>query len=510
VSRASETFDVIVIGFGYAGAVAAIEAHDAGACVLLLEKEPDPGGISVCSAGGLRIAKSAEDAYAYLAATNAGTAPEPVLRRLAEGMTGLADYVRRLARPSGAVVSVRDHVANYPLPGTDTFGFVYIEEVPGFDAAAEFPSVRGSADGARLFKVVLEEVRRRERIVVRLATPAQRLLRGAAGVAGVVAVGRTILARHGVVLACGGFEGDAEMQRQFWQIKPVLSAAVRSNTGDGIRMAQEVGAGLWHMWHFHGSYGFRHPDPRFPFGIRLKRLPDWVPGRGLREDVVMSWILVDRQGRRFMNEYEPYMQDTGHRPFEAFDPVLQNYPRIPSILIVDAPGKKRYPLSAPTWHDAPVAERWRGTSPADMDAAILTEAATLPALAAALGLDPAVLATTVADWNAACADGRGHRGRDAAFGRPPGSMLPIATPPFYGARVWPVVSNTQGGPVHDAEQRVLDAFGDPIPRLYAAGECGSLFGHLYMSGGNLAECFIGGRIAGRAAAAETVLDLEEA
>jgi succinate dehydrogenase/fumarate reductase flavoprotein subunit len=492
VSRASETFDVI-------------EGHDAGASVLLLEKEPDPGGISVCSAGGLRIAKSAEDAYAYLAATNAGTAPEPVLRRLAEGMTGLADYVRRLARSSRAVVSVRDHVANYPLPGTDTFGFVYVEDVPGFDPAAEFPSVRGSADGARLFKVVLEEVRRRERIVVRLATPAQRLLRSGTGVAGVAAGGRTILARHGVVLACGGFEGDAQMQRQFWQIKPVLSAAVRSNTGDGIRMAQEVGAGLWHMWHFHGSYGFRHPDPQFPFGIRLKRLPDWVPGRGLREDVVMSWILVDRHGRRFMNEYDPYMQDTGHRPFEAFDPVLQDYPRIPSILIVDAQGKKRYPLAAPTWHDASVAKRWRRTSAADMDAAILTEAATLAALAAAFGLDPAVLATTVADWNAACTGGR-----DAAFGRPPGSMLPIATAPFYGARVWPVVSNTQGGPVHDAEQRVLDAFGQPIRRLYAAGECGSLFGHLYMSGGNLAECFIGGRIAGRAAAAETVPDLEEA
>ena len=93
VMSASEAFDVIVIGFGYAGAIAAIEAHDAGASVLLLEKQPDPGGISVCSAGGLRIAKSADDAFAYLAATNAGTAPEPVLRRLAQGMTGLADYV---------------------------------------------------------------------------------------------------------------------------------------------------------------------------------------------------------------------------------------------------------------------------------------------------------------------------------------------------------------------------------------------------------------------------------
>ena len=78
----------------------------------------------------------------------------------------------------------------------------------------------------------------------------------------------------------------------------------------------------------------------------------------------------------------------------------------------------------------------------------------------------------------------------------------IAAPPFSGAPIWPIVSNTQGGPAHDAEQRVLDAFGSPIPRLYEAGEIGSVFGHLYMSGGNLAECFVGGRIAGLAAAAE--------
>jgi hypothetical protein len=204
-----------------------------------------------------------------------------------------------------------------------------------------------------------------------------------------------------------------------------------------------------------------------------------------------------------MNEYDPYMQDTGHRPFEAFDPVLQDYPRIPSTLILDADGRQRYPLAAPAWHDAAVAERWRDTSPADMDEAILSKADSIASLAGAVGLAPAALAATVGDWNAACA-----AGRDAAFGRPPGSMLPIATPPFYAAKVWPVVSNTQGGPVHDAEQRVLDAFARPIRRLYAAGECGSLFGHLYMSGGNLAECFIGGRIAGRAAAAEASSDAE--
>jgi len=495
VSAAEESFDVIVVGFGYAGGIAAIEAHDAGASVLLLEKQPDPGGISVCSAGGLRITRDEDAAFAYLKATNADTAPDAVLRRLAEGMATLPDYVRQLARATGATVGVRTHDANYPLPGYESFGFVYIDEVPGFDAAKEFPWVRGSPDGARLFKLVLEEVKRRPRIAVRLGTPVERLLRGGDGIDSVLAGGRRIGVRGGIVLACGGFEGDAELQRQFWSLKPVLSAALRSNSGDGIRMAQEVGAGLWHMWHFHGSYGFRHPDGAYPFGIRIKRLPDWVPGKGLRENVVMSWILLDRNGRRFMNEYEPYMQDTGHRPFERFDPSIQDYPRIPARLILDAEGRKRYALAAPAWHDREVAERYGGVTGAALDEAILAKADSIAELACALELDPAATEASIAEWNRACA-----AGADTQFGRPPGSMLPIATPPFSGAKIWPVVSNTQGGPVHDEEQRVLDAFGRPIPRLYAAGELGSVFGHLYMSGGNLAECFVGGGIAGRGAA----------
>ena len=91
-------------------------------------------------------------------------------------------------------------------------------------------------------------------------------------------------------------------------------------------------------------------------------------------------------------------------------------------------------------------------------------------------------------------------GEDSDFGRPSGTMVPIDMPPFYGAQAWPVCSNTQGGPVHDGKQRIIDVYGDPIPRLYAAGEMGSAFGHLYMSGGNIAECFVTGRIAGHNAA----------
>ncbi len=79
-------------------------------------------------------------------------------------------------------------------------------------------------------------------------------------------------------------------------------------------------------------------------------------------------------------------------------------------------------------------------------------------------------------------------------------MMALRTPPYYAGEIWPVVINTHGGPVHNAHQQVLDPYGEPIPRLYAAGELGGVFGHIYMAGGNLAECFVGGGNAARHAA----------
>ena len=493
---ASEIFDVIVIGFGFAGGIAAIEAHDSGASVLILEKQPDPGGISVCSAGGIRTTADAAAALRYLIATNAGTTPQPVLAALADGMARMPAYVAKLGERLNATVGHRPSPANYPFPGYDSFGFVYVDGIPGFDPQREFPTVRGAPAGALMFKLVLENVRARGGITVRLNAPVDDILREEGEISGVMMGGRKVSARRAVILACGGFEGSPEHQRQYWSLKPVLSAAVRSNTGDGLRMAQMVGAGLWHLWHFHGSYGFRHPDPSYPFGIRTKRLPDWVPGQGLRDDVTMSWILLDRNGRRFANEYDPYMQDTGSRALETFDPVTQTYPRIPAVMLLDAAGRERYPLSAPTWHDADVATRFGNATPRGLDEQIFFVAPSLDEIADKFGLPRDTLSASVAAWNEAC-----DAGADPAFGRPAGSMVPLREPPFSAAHVWPVVSNTQGGPVHDAEQRVLDARGEPIPRLFEAGEVGSVFGHLYMSGGNIAECFVGGGIAGRAAAA---------
>src|SRR5579883_434395 len=340
-----EETDVVVVGCGYAGAVAAISAREAGARVTLIEKMREPGGISVCSAGGVRVAEDADAAFEYLRETNGGTTPDPVLRTLASGMTEAETFVRALGRECGAVISRRPAAGNYPFSGHRTFGFVYVDDVPGVDPARLYPHVRGSKAGALLFHVLLQGLRRRG-IEVRTETPARRLLADAGGTLRgiqVEAAGRlrAIRARRGVVLACGGFEAAHDMQAQFWQGKPVLSAAVRGNTGDGIRMAQELGAQLWHMWHFHGSYGFRHSDPAYPFAIRMKRFPDWIPGKEHLAVVQTAWILVDHTGRRFMNELPPYVQDQGARHLEYFDSVTQSFPRIPAHLIVDEAGRRR-------------------------------------------------------------------------------------------------------------------------------------------------------------------------
>ncbi len=505
ISFTHET-DIVVVGYGFAGAAAAIEAAEAGARVLIVEKMPDPGGISICSAGSARSAKDAEAAFAYLKSTNAGRTPDDVLRVLAQGMAEIADYMQWLAEPLGLTVSsnlsrVRAG-ANYPLPGWQTFFHTLIDEIPGFDAAKVYPQVRGLAGGRRLFQVLEKAIAARH-IEIWLHSPVSRLLsRGQAGAGEVLGVeverdaGRVaVKAGRGVVLACGGFECDEETKSQFWQMSPVLAVMGRQNTGDGIRMAQSLGAKLWHMWHFHGSYGFRPPDGVFPYGIRMKRLPDWVPGEDAASRARMSWILVDGDGRRFMNEMPPYTQDTAARPFELFDPASQEFPRIPAHMICDADGLEMYGLGDVCYNERGLDYAWSADNRAEVEAGIIRPAGDVRELGQIIGADEDTLSATLDTWNASC-----DAAHDAAFGRLPGSFTPIRRPPFYTAQIWPLVSNTQGGPVHNARQQVIDVEDQPIARLYAAGELGSSFGHLYMSGSNITECLVTGRVAARDAA----------
>lgn len=503
-----ETFDVVVVGYGFAGGITAIEAADAGASVLICEKMPDPGGLSICSGGAVRCADSADDAFAYLKENAAGTTPDDVLRALADGMAEAEAYVRNLvASIDGAEIKPTQHSGkrggNYPFPGWETFYHTQVVMEQGFDRLAMFPGVRTrpSSGGPELFWVINQHIRRRE-IEVRLETPVVRLVRSADNeVLGLVVGGpngeRRIRARRAVVLACGGFEFDEEMKRQYWEGKPILTASSRGNTGDGIRMAQALGAELWHMWHFHGCYAFRHPDPEFPFALRVKRLPDWNPIRKDETDVPMVWIIVDQHGKRFMNECPPYAQDTSHRPMHFMDTETQSYPRIPAYLITDWAGCSTYQLGDIRTNDREYVYDWSPDNSKELQNGILSQAQSIGDLARQIGVDEETLRETIERWNALC-----DAGGDSDFGRPFGTMTKIETPPYVFAAVYPTVSNTQGGPVHDARQRIIDVSGKPVRRLYAAGELGSSFGHLYLSGANISECFVTGWIAGREAAGE--------
>lgn len=507
-----ETYDVIVVGFGHGGGISAINAAQRGAKTLIIEKSAVPGGLSICSYGAVRSARDREGAYAYLRATNDGRTPDDVVRALADGMCELEAYVRDLAKINDAAVvtSIQENEvkeqssdpyrrrisANYPLPGTEAFYHTSVVDVPGFDASEHYPWANGAPNGPKLFKVVHDNVTRLG-IEVRLNTAAIRLITdpGSREVQGVRVsengVERSLKARRGVVLACGGFEANVRMKEQYLQCKPVFNAAARTNTGDGIRMAQDLGAELWHMWLVHGAYGFRHTDPAYPYGIRVKRFPDWFPGESDKAKLPMPWILLDRFGRRFMSEYQPYTQDTGVRPLDHYDPVTQSFPRNPAFLICDEKGRSLYALGKATSNDEGIRYEWSEDNLREVELGILKRSDSLSGLADCLGIDAPAVEASVSSWNAHCA-----RGQDPDFARPGGTMMPILKPPFYGARVWATISNTQGGPVHDAQARIIDVYGDPIPRLYAAGELGSAFGHLYLSGGNIAECFVSGRIAG--------------
>jgi succinate dehydrogenase/fumarate reductase flavoprotein subunit len=123
---------------------------------------------------------------------------------------------------------------------------------------------------------------------------------------------------------------------------------------------------------------------------------------------------------------------------------------------------------------------------------------TVTGLAETIGMSPDALGNTVQRWNKYC-----EEGNDFEFARNPLELVPLDTPPFYTIRLFPGGPNTQGGPRRNSKAQVMNPYGEAIPGLYAAGECGSVYGKLYpVAGGNLAECIAFGRIAAENAVRE--------
>jgi hypothetical protein len=140
---------------------------------------------------------------------------------------------------------------------------------------------------------------------------------------------------------------------------------------------------------------------------------------------------------------------------------------------------------------------WSEDNSVELAKGWIKTADTLAALAAAVELDPDTLAQSVTRWNRHC-DAR----HDSDFGRKL-MLAPIVEPPFYAIELSPSMLNTQGGPRRNERAQIVRPDGTPIPRLYSAGELGSIYSYLYQGTGNIGECLAFGRVAGRNAAAET-------
>ena len=506
-------FDVVVVGDGYAGVRAAIAAADAGASVLVLEKMSHPGGISVMSGGAVLCVEEEAAAQTYFRHLSGGRVSEEMIAAFVRGFAGNMEDIKRLAEPFKASFLIRNRPGIYPFPGREGLNSVIITRLPAFQ---DFPWYPGpdSHNGVLLLALLLANLESRK-IPVKYSMAAQRLTTNAEGrITGLVAQseGREIQirARKAIILACGGFEFDEWAKLQYLETKPFYAMGSLANTGDGLRMAQALGARLWHMWHTHNSYGFKYDE--FPMAFRHFIGGSLMTHGALKQIRKMPWIVVDTFGCRFMNEYPPAPQDTGARPLPFLDPALPGYPRIPCYLIFDSVGKNTHAIADPMGYPEqfPGGERYRWSADNSKEVARgwIIEAGTLAELAAKLKkmpnnnnhMEADALADTVAGWNQGL-----PAGEDRLFKRHPETMMAIATPPFYAMEAWPLLTNTQGGPEHDVDRRVLDVYGRAIPRLYTAGELGSFFGHMYELSGNIGECFSSGRIAGTAAAGEAPL-----
>jgi len=474
--------DVIVLGFGGAGVAAAVTAHDLGAEVLILEKAPEGrhGGNTRIAAQGYLNTSDAEKAATYLEALcGPYKVPDEMIRAWAREMCLNNDWLAGL----GGDPQEHQHQPE---------GIEY-PELPGSGCVHKFHD--GPRYGYSLTWKRFESFVRERAIAVEYETPGRELIQDATTreILGVRAErdGKPhfVKARKAVVLTCGGFENNQEMIRDYLPgVSRCYPSGTPYNEGDGIAMALEVGADLWHMNNYAGpSLALKVPDFPATLSIQALHFAKEFPG---------GMIVVGPDGRRFYDE--KFKHRHGKVPINGvWSPM---HVPTPMFMVFDQDMMAAGPLynKEPNRGWTPIMERydWSDDNSAELAKGWIKRGDTIADLSRVIGLDPVALDATVARWN-----DQAKAGEDADFGR--GLMLaPLATAPFYAMELSPSMINTQGGPRRNQNAQVLRPDRTPIPRLYSAGELGSIYSYLYQGTGNIGECLAFGRIAGRNAAAE--------
>lgn len=471
-----EEAEVVVVGYGFAGATAAMAAHDAGAKVLLLEKAPEihKGGNSRVSANIVFWPDDVDKGKAYfraMAGPFMDDIPEEMLDVWAKEMFANRAWLEGLG------------MTPVEIP------YVEFPDFAGAECVRVLLNGEGPIGGERLWNLIEASVEARH-LDTRYETAVIHLVQEEREILGVIAERQgkrvAIRAHRGVVLTCGGFENNPVMIRNYVSGLPrVFPVGTPYNTGDGIRMAQEIGADLWHMNNVSG--------PILSFKAEEIPVAQW-----LNLPHGQSYIFVGADGTRFTMEGEPCSVGDAHGKVKRHGQWGQQTLPLPIYMIFDEAYRTAGHIgkAGADW-DVSHGNRydWSDDNLREVAKGWINTAGTVRELASLIDVSAEALEGTVARFNASAKDGD-----DPDWGRGRATLAPIETGPFYAMELTPALVNTQGGPRRNAQAQIVGIDGKPIGRLFSAGELGSIYSFLYQGGGNIAECFAFGRVAGRNAA----------
>lgn len=474
-------YDVVVMGMGAAGMVAAKTAADNGAKVVIVEKceEGKAGGNTKVCGQLFAYANGDKDAAkSYYTALAGGRDIEPeIIDAISEGVANMADI---LADEFGFNKDEYMDWTGVNVGGTN-MGAMSPEypEMPGHEKMALWTTHAGASDGY-LYQGLKQNVTDRvDAIDVWYSSPAKSLIQNPVTKTVVgVTVERdgkemNIRALNGVCICTGGFECNKEMVQHYLNVINYAPRGGQFNTGDGIKMAQAVGADLWHMDCYEGLFGLGSVTYPVEEGIPCDMIAT------LAQNAVNTGaaILVGTDGDRFVNESETVRH--GH----LYENGIWENPTFPEKVwyIIDETQKGEIEAA--------------GAMPEEQ-LAKLTAYDSIGALAEGIGVDKDRLTKTIKNYNSFANNGEDYKcGREAQY------MRAFDGKKYYAMYMVSGLLNTQGGPKRSANAEVLDTQGNPIPHLYSAGECGGITVCMYQGGTNIAECITFGRIAGKNAAA---------
>jgi len=488
-----EQFDVIVVGAGNAATCAALSARDSGARVLMLEIAPEEarGGNSCFTGGAFRVVYHGFDDLARLipdisdhelANVDVGTYTE---EQYFDDMGRMTEY---RCDPDLTEILIRQSFDAGVWMRAKGVRFQLGLGRQAFQVDGKFKFWGGLAchiwGGGKELMKALHGRAARDGIGVLYETPAIGLLQGDSGVDGVRVRHRGRihdLRAKAVVLACGGFEANAEMRARYlgpnWDLAKVRGS--RFNTGQGLKMALDLGAAV--AGHWSGAHAVAWDLNAPPFG-------DLDVGDRFQKHNYPFGIVVNAHGDRFLDEgrdfhsytYAKYggeiLSQPGLFAWQVFDhkvvDLLREEYRIPRITKEKADSFEALAGKLEGVDARRFLETVRG-----FNAAPRPEVSFNPNIRD--GLATSGLAIDKTNW-----------------------AQRLDQPPYEAYAVTTGITFTFGGLKITNDTQVEETTGHPIPGLFAAGEIvGGLYYHNYASGTGLMAGVVFGRIAGRNAAA---------